>query len=403
MPRGGLARAAWRFGPAFLVSVGYMDPGNWATDIEGGARFGFSLLWVLLLSNAIALFLQALASKLGIVTGKSLAQNCRDRLPGWLNLLLWVAAEAAVLATDLAEFLGAALGFSLLLGVPLFEAAILTGVVVLALLGLERYGYRVVELAIISLVAVVGVAYIVELAMIRPALGPILRGLVEPDLSGGRLFLAIGILGATVMPHNLYLHSALVQARRPLLGERAHIASQHLDAAVALNAALLVNAAIMVTAAATFHGRGPAVTSLAQAHAALVPLLGGLAAGAFAVALLASGLSSSTTAVMASQVVLQGFLGVRVSLFVQRLLTMVPALVVIWIGVDSLKILILSQVFLSFGLPFAVVPLVWLSQHRGVMGEFANRRATTVIASAVAALIVLLNGLLICRLLAGAP
>ena len=403
MPRGGLARAAWRFGPAFLVSVGYMDPGNWATDIEGGARFGFSLLWVLLLSNAIALFLQALASKLGIVTGKSLAQNCRDRLPGWLNLLLWVAAEAAVLATDLAEFLGAALGFSLLLGVPLFEAAILTGVVVLALLGLERYGYRVVELAIISLVAVVGVAYIVELAMIRPALGPILRGLVEPDLSGGRLFLAIGILGATVMPHNLYLHSALVQARRPLLGERAHIASQHLDAAVALNAALLVNAAIMVTAAATFHGRGPAVTSLAQAHAALVPLLGGLAAGAFAVALLASGLSSSTTAVMASQVVLQGFLGVRVSLFVQRLLTMVPALVVIWIGVDSLKILILSQVFLSFGLPFAVVPLVWLSQHRGVMGEFASRRATTVIASAVAALIALLNGLLICRLLAGAP
>lgn len=388
-------------GPAFLVSVGYMDPGNWATDIEGGARFGYTLLWVLLLSNAMAILLQALSAKLGIVTGKSLPENCRDRFRPWLNYSLWVAAEGSALATDLAEFLGAALGFHILFGIPLFQAALLTGVVVFALLALERFGYRAVEYAIISLVAVIGFAYLYELLLAKPALGGIARGLVTPDISDGRLYLAIGMLGATVMPHNIYLHSALVQARRPLLASRRHIRSQVADCVVALNLAFFVNAAILIMSAATFFERGVVVTSIEQAHETLAPLLGGYSAVAFAIALLASGLSSSTTATLAGQVILQGFLHVRMSLFLRRLITMIPALVVIYLEVDSLKILVLSQVCLSFGLPFAIIPLIWLTKNGALMGSFANRRRTTALAAVVAAIILLLNGLLVYQALGG--
>jgi manganese transport protein len=388
-------------GPAFLVSVGYMDPGNWATDIEGGARFGYTLLWVLLLSNAMAILLQALSAKLGIVTGRSLPENCRDRMPRWLNYLLWVAAECSALATDLAEFLGAALGFNILLGIPLFHAALLTGVVVFALLALERFGYRAVEYAIIALVAVIGFAYLYELILARPAFGLIARGLVTPNISDGRLYIAIGMLGATVMPHNVYLHSALVQSRRHLMPERKHIRTQVIDSTIALNLAFFVNSAILIMSAATFWERGVVVTSIEQAHETLAPLLGGFSAVAFAIALLASGLSSSTTATLAGQVILQGFLHVRMSLFMRRLITMIPALLVIYLNVDSLKILVLSQVCLSFGLPFAIIPLIWLTRRKAVMGEFANRPLTTALASAAAFVILLLNALLIYQALGG--
>ena len=388
-------------GPAFLVSVGYMDPGNWATDIEGGARFGYTLLWVLLLSNLIAILLQSLSAKLGIVTGKSLPENCRDRFPRSLAVLLWVAAEGSALATDLAEFLGAALGFNILLGVPLFQAALLTGVVVFLLLALERFGYRAIEYAIIALVAVIGLAYLYELVLAHPDPAGIARGLVVPDISNGRLYIAIGMLGATVMPHNIYLHSALVLPRRETMGSRDHIRSQIMDSSLALNLAFLVNAAILIMSAATFFNHGAIVTSIEQAHQTLTPLLGGISAVAFAVALLAAGLSSSTTATLAGQVILQGFLRVRMSLFLRRLLTMVPALIVIYLKVDSLKILVLSQVCLSFGLPFAIVPLIRLTSNPELMGEFANRRSTAVLAWVVAAVILVLNALLVYQMLGG--
>ncbi|MDO8666371.1 MAG: Nramp family divalent metal transporter, partial [Gemmatimonadales bacterium] len=326
-----------------------MDPGNWATDIEGGARFGYTLLWVLLLSNLMAILLQGLSAKLGIVTGKSLPENCRDRFPRWLSYILWGAAECSALATDLAEFLGAALGFNILLGIPLFQAALITGVAVFALLALEKFGYRAVEYAIIALVAVIGLAYLYELVLAKPLMAPLLKGLVTPNITDGRLYIAIGMLGATVMPHNIYLHSALVLPRRALMEPRQHIRTQVADSVVALNIAFLVNAAILIMSAATFFGRGVVVTSIEQAHETLAPLLGGYSAVAFAIALLAAGLSSSTTATLAGQVILQGFLHVRMSIFVRRLITMIPALVVIYFQVDSLKILVLSQVCLSFG------------------------------------------------------
>ncbi len=399
-------RSIWRrllpyLGPAFLVSVGYMDPGNWATDIEGGARFGYTLLWVLLLSNLMAIFLQAMSARLGIVTGQSLPENCRDRMPRWVSLLLWAAAEASALATDLAEFLGAALGFNILFGIPLFQAALITGVVVFVLLALERLGYRAVEYAIIAFVGTIGMAYVYELFLAKPDVGGIARGLVTPNISDGRLYIAIGMLGATVMPHNIYLHSALVQSRRPLLSARTHIRTQIADATIALNAAFFVNAAILIMSAATFYERGVVVTSIEQAHETLTPLLGGLSAVAFAVALLASGLSSSTTATLAGQVILQGFLHVRMSLFLRRLITMIPALLVIYLQVDSLKVLVLSQVCLSFGLPFAILPLIWLANRRDVMGEFANGRWTKVFAIATSTIIIGLNALLVYQALGG--
>ncbi|HWO90059.1 MAG TPA: Nramp family divalent metal transporter [Gemmatimonadales bacterium] len=399
--QGLLRRILPYLGPAFLVSVGYMDPGNWATDIEGGARFGYTLLWVLLLSNLMAIFLQAMSARLGIVTGKSLPENCRDRMPRWLSVGLWVAAECSALATDLAEFLGAALGFNILFGIPLFEAALLTGVVVMGLLALERIGYRAVEYAIIGFVGVIGLAYLYELFLAKPDLAGIGRGLITPDISDGRLYIAIGMLGATVMPHNIYLHSALVLPRRPLMDDRKHIKTQILDSTIALNAAFFVNAAILIMSAATFWERGVVVTSIEQAHQTLTPLLGGLSAVAFAVALLASGLSSSTTATLAGQVILQGFLHVRMSMFLRRLITMIPALIVIYLQVDSLKILVLSQVMLSFGLPFAILPLIWLTNRRDVMGEFTNRAWVKVVAVVIASIIIGLNALLVYQALGG--
>ena len=387
-------------GPAFLVSVGYMDPGNWATDLEGGARFGYSLLWVLLLSNLAALLLQHLSAKLGLATGLTYPQLCRARLRRPLVLFLWFTAELAAMATDLAEFLGAALGFYLLLKIPLFPAALLTAVVVFAILALYRFGYRAVEFVVIGLVAVIGLSYVFEVWLVQPAWAEVARGVVTPRLDGDSLIIAMGMLGATVMPHNLYLHSGVILSRRhPDPARNTHVARAALiDSVLALNLAWLVNSAIVVMAAAAFFSRDLPIDAIEDAHQTLAPLVGEHAAAVFAVALLAAGLSSSTTATLAGQIIIEGFLNIRFGLFLRRLITVIPALAVIAAGLDTYWILILSQVALSVQLPFAIIPLIWLTSRRSIMGAHANARLTTALAAVAAAVIVGLNVLLLGRL-----
>lgn len=391
-------------GPAFLVSVGYMDPGNWGTDIEGGSRFGYQLLWVILLSNLMAILLQTLSAKLGIATGRTLPQLCRDNFSKPVNLFLWVTAEIAAMATDLAEFLGAALGLYLLFGIPLFPAALLSGVIISAILALEQFGHRKLEKVIIGLVAVIGFAYIIEILMAQPDLGNLMSGMLIPRLNQGSLLVAVGIIGATVMPHNLYLHSALVQPRRDPVdaAKNKHLYKMSkIDSIIALNGAWLVNSAILIMSAATFANNGLAVTSIEEAHQTLTPLLGGLSALAFAIALLASGLASSTTATMAGQVIMEGFLHVRVNVWARRFVTMIPALVIIGLGIDPLRVLILSQVSLSFQLPFAMIPLIKFTRDRKIMGDYTNSRLVNRLAYLVAAIILSLNAWLIVQVLSG--
>jgi manganese transport protein len=389
-------------GPAFLISVGYMDPGNWGTDIEGGARFGYQLLWVILMANLIAMLMQILSAKLGIATGKSLPEVCRDRYPHWMSVALWITAELAVIATDLAEFLGGAIGFNLLFGIPLFPAAILTGVVISLILLLERYGFRKVEMTIIGLIAVIGFVYLTEIWLSNPDWNAILHGLLVPSIPIGSTLVIVGIIGATVMPHNLYLHSALIQSRvRPsdsLARKKDAFRLAVVDTLIALNGAFFVNCAIMIMAAAVFSGGALQDYSLETAHRTLTPLLGSLAAGAFAVALLASGLASSTTATMAGQVIMDGFTHRHINVWVRRLVTMVPSLIVIGLGTDPLKILVLSQVSLSFQLPFAIIPLVLFTSNRHIMGDFTNTTTTRVLAWLGTLIILSLNLVLLIQI-----
>jgi len=391
-------------GPAFVASVAYVDPGNFATNIEGGARFQYDLLWVLLWSNLMAILVQTLSAKLGIVTGCSLPRNCRNQFSRPVNAGLWVAAEISALATDLAEFLGAALGFSLLFGWPLFPAALLTGVVVFLVLAIERLGFRRLEYVIMAFVGVISLAYVIELWMIRPDYGAIVRHVLVPTIDSRSIYVAVGMLGATVMPHVVYLHSALVLPRRAELGHQdhhRHFRMERIEVLVAMNVAWVVNSAMVIMAAAVFYAHGAPVKSIQDAHATLRPLVGDLSSLLFGIALLASGLSSSAVGTLAGQVILEGFLNVRMSIFLRRLITMIPALVVIALGLDPLAILVLSQVCLSFTLPFAIGPLVWLTSRRAVMGEHVNRRLTTVVATAVTAIIIALNLLLLYRTFGG--
>jgi manganese transport protein len=394
-----LKRALLFLGPAFVISVGYMDPGNWGTDIEGGARFGYKLLWIILLANLMAILLQVLSAKLGIATGKSLPQVCRDHYPRWLSVVLWITAELAAIATDLAEFLGGAVGFYLLFRIPLFPAALLTGVVISLILLLEHFGMRKLEMVIIGLIAVIGFVYMSEIWLSKPNWGEITRGLLLPSIPVGATLVAVGIIGATVMPHNLYLHSALIQTRvrssDSLDRKKQVYRLAILDTAVALNGAFFVNAAILAMSAAVFSGGKLHTYSLESAHQTLTPLLGPLAGIAFAVALLASGLASSTTATLAGQVVMEGFLHHRINVWLRRLITMLPSLIIIWLGVDPLQILVLSQVSLSFQLPFAVVPLVLFTSDHKVMGEFTNNRVTILLAWLSTLLIFSLNFVLL--------
>jgi manganese transport protein len=384
--------------------VAYVDPGNFATNIAAGSDFRYQLLWVLLWSNLMAILVQLLSAKLGIATGRSLPRNCREHFPRGTNYFLWVAGEISALATDLAEFLGAALGFSLLFGMPLLPAALLTGVATFLILSMERLGFRKLEYVIMAFVGVISLAYVAELFLARPPWGEVFHHVVVPHIDGSSLYVAVGMLGATVMPHVVYLHSALVLPRRAEMGHKdhgRHFRMERIEVLVAMNVAWVINSAMVIMSAAVFHDRGVAVQSIEEAHRTLAPLLGNLSSFLFAVALLASGLSSSAVGTLAGQVILEGFLDVKMSIFLRRLITMIPALVVIALGLDPLKILVLSQVCLSFSLPFAIGPLVWLTSRKSVMGEHVNRPWTTGLAVLVTAVIVGLNGLLLYQVFGG--
>ena len=393
-------------GPAYLVSVGYMDPGNWATDLEGGARFGYQLLWVLVLSNLMAVLLQTLSARLGIVAGRDLAQACREAYPKPVSFALWILCEVAIAACDLAEVLGAAIGLNLLFGIPLLIGVLITAADTLLVLWFSRFGIRFIEAVVLGLIGTIGVCFLIEILLARPDFGAMARGLV-PRLSGESLYVAIGILGATVMPHNLYLHGALVQTRRigkSVEDKREACRFNLFDSVIALNGALLVNAAILVLSASTFFSRGIVVNEIQKAHELLSPLLGSaLASGVFAIALLASGQSSTLTGTMAGQIVMEGFLNFRMRPWLRRLITrmvaIVPAALTVWISGEhgTYKLLILSQVMLSLQLPFAVIPLIQFTSSRDKMGEFANAIWVRVLAWTAAAIIVSLNVWLVIR------
>ena len=390
-------------GPAYLVSVGYMDPGNWVTDLSGGASFGYRLLWVLVLSNAIAILLQTLSARLGIVGQRDLAQACRESYPRSVNLALWIFCEIAIIACDLAEVLGAAVALNLLFHLPMVIGVLVTAGDTLLLLALQRLGIRAMEAVILSLISLIAVCFAIEMFWVRPDVAALGAGLI-PHLNSTSLYITIGMLGATVMPHNFYLHSALVQTRqieRTYEGRRRACHYNLIDSGIALCGAMLVNCAILILAAATFFPRHQEITDLRQAYQLLTPLLGSAAAVVFAIALLASGQSSTLTGTMAGQIVMEGFLDIRVRPWLRRLVTralaILPAIVVIEMaGEDGVgQLLILSQVVLSMNLPFAIIPLIHFTSDRTRMGSFANNQWVRIAAWVCAAGVVAANAWLV--------
>jgi len=405
LARGRVRATLMMLGPAFVASIAYVDPGNFATNVQGGAQFGYLLLWVVLAANAMAMLIQYLSAKLGIVTDRNLPELCRARYPRPVAWGLWVQAELMAMSTDIAEFLGAAIGLNLLFGVPLLAAGVMTGIIAFAILELQRHGFRRFELAITALLGIILLGFLYETLRIGPSASESLQGLL-PHLQGtDSLYLAVGIIGATVMPHVIYLHSALTQGRIPCRtdAERGRVLRfERTDVIVALGLAGLVNMAMLAVAAKLFHTTGHLdITTIEQAHAGFANLVGGTAALAFAAALLASGASSSSVGTYAGQVVMAGFVNLRVPLLARRLVTMIPALVVLALGVNPTNALVLSQVVLSFGIPFALIPLVHLTSQRTVMGTHVNRRATTAIATTIAALISVLNVFLLYQTFTG--
>jgi manganese transport protein len=414
------ARTWWRrvlafAGPGYLVAVGYMDPGNWATDLAGGSAFGYTLLSVILISNLMAILLQGLAAKLGIVTGRDLAQACRDHYSRPATLALWVLCEIAIAACDLAEVIGSAIALNLLLGIPLPVGIVITALDVLLVLFLQHKGFRLLEALVIALIATIAGCFLFEIVIARPALGAVLHGFVPTLLvvrDPAKLYIAIGILGATVMPHNLYLHSSIVQTRRyeeSAAGKRMAVRYAFVDSTVALSLALFINAAILVVAAATFHRAGRTdVAEIQQAYQLLTPLLGVTGASAvFAFALLASGQNSTLTGTLAGQIVMEGFLNIRLRPWLRRLITrgiaIVPAaLTAIFFGENgTARLLILSQVILSLQLSFAVFPLVQFTSDRAKMGEFVNPAWLKTLAYSVAVVIAALNALVLVQAFGG--
>ncbi len=390
-------------GPAYLVSVGYMDPGNWATDLEGGARFGYALIWVLVMSNLMAVLLQTLAARLGVVTGHDLAQACRAEYSRAVNAVLWLLAEVAITATDLAEVLGTIIALKLLFGMPLLWGCLVTAFDTFALLWLQKWGMRKMEAVILALVATIGACFLLQIFLARPESGAVLLGF-RPSLPPGALFVAIGILGATVMPHNLYLHSALVQSRRIGKDRQSQaIACRYnlIDSAIALNVAFLVNSAILVLSAAVFHRNGVEVASIEEAHRLLPSFLGAAAPILFGIALLCAGQSSTLTGTLAGQIVMEGYLRLRIAPWLRRLVTrmiaLVPAVVVIYSAGESSTqhLLVLSQVILSLQLSFAVIPLIHFTSNRRNMGVFATPPWARALAWLTASIIVALNGKLV--------
>jgi manganese transport protein len=399
LAKGRLRATLAMLGPAFVAAIAYVDPGNFATNIQGGARFGYLLLWVVLAANLIAMLIQYLSAKLGIATDHNLPELVRSHAPRWVSRGMWLQAEIMAMSTDVAEFLGASIGLNLLFGVPLLPAGVITGAIAFGILGLQRHGFRRFELAITALLGLIFVGFLYETLRIGPSAHASVQGLI-PKLSGtSSLYLAVGIIGATVMPHAIYLHSALTNGRMPVRNDRERsrvLRFERIDVIIALGLAGIVNMAMLAVAAKLFHT--PAlhgVSSIAQAHAEFGRLVGGGAALAFAVALFASGASSSSVGTYAGQVVMSGFISFRIPLVLRRALTMVPALVVLALGVNPTNALVLSQVVLSFGIPFALVPLAVLTARRDIMGAHVNRPATAVLAWACVGLITALNGFLL--------
>jgi manganese transport protein len=392
-------------GPAFVAAIAYVDPGNFATNIQGGAQFGYLLLWVVLGANLMAMLIQYLSAKVGVVTGQNLPELCRARYPRWVAWGLWVQAEIIAMSTDIAEFIGAALGLNLIFHVPLLPAGFITGAIAFALLELNRHGFRRYELAITGLFGIILLGFLYEMLKIGPSADGAIHGLV-PHLAGAEsVYLAVGIIGATVMPHAIYLHSALTQGRMPVRDDRERarvLRFERMDVIVALGVAGVINLCMLAVAAKLLHGKGlMGMDSIQGAHHELGQVVGGGAALAFAVALLASGTSSSSVGTYAGQVVMAGFVNLRVGLFVRRAVTMAPALIVLGLGVSPTDALVLSQVVLSFGIPFALIPLVRLTADRSVMGVHVNRRLTNVAAWIIALVVTGMNVFLIAQQFTG--
>ena len=404
--RNPIARLLPFLGPAFIASVAYVDPGNFATNIQAGAQLGYKLLWVVLASNLMAMLMQTLAAKLGIATGMNLAEHCRASFSKPVVVGLWVLMEVVAMATDLAEFLGAALGVNLLFGMPLWVGALVAGAATLLILGLERYGFRPLEAVISAMVGTIALCYLAETFIAGPDWASVSYHAVVPSFGGAEgLFLASGIVGATIMPHAIFLHSALTQGRivvKDPAKKRILYHFEIVDVVIAMGVASLVNAAMLIMAASTFHERGLAqIATIEEAYRTLEPLLGKASRWVFAVSLLVSGLSSSTVGTSAGQVIMQGFLQKQVPIWVRRLVTMTPALVVITLGLSPTRSLVLSQVVLSIALPFAIIPLIVFTRRRAVMGSLVNGPSATLTAVVVAALIIALNAYLLYDLFFG--
>jgi manganese transport protein len=397
--RGRMRETLAVLGPAFVACIAYVDPGNFATNIAGGAKYGYLLLWVLLSANLMAMLIQNLSAKIGIATGRNLAELCREHFPRPVAWGLWVQAELIAMATDLAEFVGAAIALNLLFGVPLFHAGLMTAVIAFGILALQTKGYRRFEVVIAGLLGLIILGFLYDTLRIGFDAGSAAKGFIPGFAGTDSVLLATGILGATVMPHVIYLHSALTQNRIPAHSDeerRRLLSFQRLDVTIAMGLAGLVNMSMLVIAASLFHDRGLlGLDSIEEAHTQFGALAGGSAALAFALALLASGLASSSVGTYAGQVVMQGFIARTIPIVLRRLVTMAPALIVLAIGLDPSRSLVISQVVLSFGIPFALVPLVLLTRRRDIMGALVNRGLTTAVASVVAALIIALNGFLI--------
>ncbi|MDR5751338.1 MULTISPECIES: Nramp family divalent metal transporter [unclassified Caballeronia] len=392
-------------GPAVVVSIAYMDPGNFATNIQAGAKYGYSLLWVVLLANLIAMLFQALSAKLGIVTGRNLAELCREHFPKPLVLFMWGVSELAAMATDLAEFLGGAIGLSLLFHMPLFASMVVTALVTYVLLLFERAGFRPLELAIGGLVGVIGISYLAELFIVPITWPDVLVHTFSPHLPDSEaLTIAVGIIGATVMPHALFLHSALTQGRvlpKTEAERTTLLAYSNIEVIIALATAGLINMAMVIMASGAFHEGHPDIAEIETAYHTLGPLLGIGAAGIFLLALIASGISSSVVGTMAGQIIMQGFIGFRIPLWVRRVVTMVPSFVVVGFGVNATNALVLSQVVLSLALPFPMMALLWFSCRRDIMGVRKNRMGTTILATVAAAIVLSLNAFLLLQTFRG--
>ena len=393
-------------GPAFIASIAYMDPGNFATNIQGGAEFGYKLLWVVVMASAMATLIQYMSAKLGIATGRNLPELCRQHFPKWLSISLWIISEFAAMATDLAEFLGATLGLYLLFHIPLIIGTFLTGITTYLILMLERFGFRPLERFITALVLVIGAAYLVETVLSRPSASQILYHSIVPWMGNSNaLLLAVGVVGATVMPHVVYLHSGLTQNRvTPNDEQEKHLINRfsRIEVLIALSLAGIINMAMMYMAASVFFNTGHTnIASIPTAYETLRPLLGSAAAGVFLVSLLASGFSSSAVGTMAGQVIMQGFVGFKIPLWVRRVVTMLPTFIIVLLGVNPTETLVISQVLLSIALPAPILTLIYFTRRKDIMGSLVNKSATTIFSSAIALTILFLNVALIYSSLGG--